>query len=116
MTLARVDSAKSCATPRDTTVSSPIATSTSTRLNPRLLELNLAGIVNRHCLRFAITRDGHGNRRRDYRGHAVDHLRGCSVRAELNDRIAHPRAVGQRPHRAIKVRPRDDVGIGWWKR
>src|SRR4029079_17716549 len=93
MTFARVESAKSCATPSDTAVSRPMATSTSMRLNPRLFELNLARIVNRHSLRFAVSRDGDRHRRRNDGRDAADDFRRSSIRAELKDRIAYRRAV-----------------------
>src|SRR6476659_5585500 len=112
MMLTRVDAAQSCATPSDTIVKRPIATTTSMRLKPRLLKLDFSCAIDRYRLGLAFARDRDRFRRRDaLRGTGHDHV-GRAIRLELEDRARHRCACGQRPHRTVVVRLRHQIGVG----
>ncbi len=84
---------------------------TSTRLNPPLLELNLACAIDRHRLRLAVPRHRDGDRRADLLGRVRDDVPRGAVRAELDGAGADRGALRQDADGPVVVRPRHQVVV-----
>src|SRR5262245_11208320 len=105
MMLMRVEAANSWATPSETAVRSPMATTTSTRLKPRSLELHFACAIDRHRLGLAVAGNRDRHRLRNRLRHAGHNRIGGAVRAELDVRARDGHPVEKGMDRAVEVGP-----------